>query len=368
MLDLRLEELPPEMLALLVSDPAALVAKPDAHTWKDVDQRFDTARRQRKAMKRVLDNLREAQHHVKPMVPSCSDRKGRLERLFDDASKCLTDLKEQYKSEDALLRTVEEFQRMLAEQFQTVVSETSKGYEVKGSAELEIRKGSWAPDAEDPAKKVDRPLNDLGFASLELVGNHMVAPFLKKFGRQYLWPDVRDFVVVPYFKKEYEQTVESITWYVLLLPDPNHSRLVRPRRTAAHWLRVCVLQSMFIISAKVFWDLAMAAWWLLNEGFTLRSIIAQCLFYSGTVGAGLYFLFISAVWGFAALIVVAGLIWWCFWFWVTRGGVDLDVQPTTAQWTSLGVMFAASAVAGFLTIARAEPLLPVGSWLGIEEW
>ncbi len=58
-------------------------------------------------------------------------------------------------------------------------------------------------------------LYKIGGPFLDFIGTYIAAPVVKSYGRRYLWPDIRDFIIIPYFQTDYEggdPAEFAITW------------------------------------------------------------------------------------------------------------------------------------------------------------
>ncbi|KZT41424.1 hypothetical protein SISSUDRAFT_307953 [Sistotremastrum suecicum HHB10207 ss-3] len=138
---------------------------------------------------------------------------------------------------------------------------------------------------------------------LDLLGTYIAAPIMKRYGPDYIFPDISDFALVPIFETEITQG------------DPANFKLTFPRRTFLHWLVALIFDVSSFIVCKVISDIAGFVSWIAD--FSIPRIQFPLLSWTSwaVFSAVRLTLFSMAVfWGATGFFVPGLLLWWTFWY------------------------------------------------------
>lgn len=162
----------------------------------------------------------------------------------------------------------------------------------------------WMSERYTPLKtKIIDALWSYGGPLLDFVGTNFAAPVLKSYGKRFIWPDLRDFVVIPYFKSDYVGC------------DPKDFSLQFPQRSVIHWITALLVNLILLISPKLLWDTARFVEWVANFSVT-RQQSRLTSWFSWMMFRGAIWLFISGSFfvAVAGFLIIAALLWWSAWY------------------------------------------------------
>jgi hypothetical protein len=191
---------------------------------------------------------------------------------------------------------------------------------------------SWMAERYTPLKtKLVDALWDYGGPLIDFIGTNFAAPVLKSYGRRYIWPDLRDFVVIPYFKTDYEGG------------DPKTFRLEFPRRSITHWSVILAVDCSLFTVAKLLWDTSKLVKWV--AAFSL-SIPQHRLttWFSWIMFRSASFLLITGAISIAvaAFSIITALLWWLTWYF--KLGQTGESRQFLLGWSAVGSSLIASFV------------------------
>jgi hypothetical protein len=151
--------------------------------------------------------------------------------------------------------------------------------------------------------KFNEALWRFGGPLLDFIGTYIAAPVVKSYGRRYMWPDIRDFIIIPYFKTDYNGG------------DPSTFRLSLPQRSIIHWVTVLLVDFGLFVVAKLALDTARLVYWIAE--FSIANInghpgkwITWATFKLSIFMLCCITLFLC----FSGFSIIAALLWWLMWF------------------------------------------------------
>jgi hypothetical protein len=202
----------------------------------------------------------------------------------------------------------------------------------------------WMAERYTPLKtKLVDALWDYGGPLIDFIGTNFAAPVLKSYGRRYIWPDLRDFVVIPYFKSDYEGG------------DPKDFRLTFPRRSLTHWGIALMVDCSLFTLAKLLWDTANLVQWVAAFGLSrpqhrLATWFSWIMFRS----ASLFLITGAFSVAVAAFSIIAAVLWWLTWYLkFTQTG---ESRPFLVGWRSVGSSLIALFVLYVWWVINTPPL------------
>lgn len=202
----------------------------------------------------------------------------------------------------------------------------------------------WMAERYTPLKtKVVDALWNYGGPLIDFIGTNFAAPVLKSYGKQYIWPDLRDFVVIPYFKSDYEGG------------DPKDFRLTIPKRSITHWCIALAVDCTLFTFAKLFWDIANLV--ELTASFSLsQSQYRLAKWFSWVMFRGAYFLFVTgslslAIAGFS---IITAVLWWLTWYLsLNQAG---ETKPFLIGWSAVSSILVGSFTMYVWWVVKTPPL------------
>ena len=202
----------------------------------------------------------------------------------------------------------------------------------------------WMAEHYTPLKtKLVDALWNYGGPLIDFIGTNFAAPVLKSYGRKYIWPDLRDFVVIPYFKSDYEGG------------DPKDFRLTFPRRSFTHWITALAVDCSLFTIGKILWDTAnliewIAAFSLSRPHHLLTSWFSWIMFRS----ASFLLMFGAFSVALAAFSIIAAVFWWLTWYLTLRQNVES--KPYIVGWGAIGSSLIASFILYVWWVISTPPL------------
>jgi len=202
----------------------------------------------------------------------------------------------------------------------------------------------WMAERYTPLKtKLVDALWNYGGPLIDFIGTNFAAPVLKSYGKRYIWPDLRDFVVIPYFKADYEGV------------DPKEFRLVFPRRSFMHWCTALTVDCALFSVAKLMWDTASLVEWI--AGFSLsRPQYKVTAWFSWVMFRGASFLLVTASLfvASAGFSIIAAVLWWLTWYLSLKR--DGESRPFLLGWSAVVSFLTASFVLYVWWVIITPPL------------
>lgn len=138
---------------------------------------------------------------------------------------------------------------------------------------------------------------------LDLLGTYIVAPIMKRYGPDYIFPDISDFALTPVFETE------------ITRGDPETFKLTFPRRTFLHWLVALVFDVSSFVMCKFIADIAGFVSWIgafsiPRIQFPLLSWFSWAVFGAVKINLGI----LAVFWGATGFVVPGLLLWWTYWY------------------------------------------------------
>lgn len=245
---------------------------------------------------------------------------------------------------DNVLQRVESLHTDVMDQFQSAFSETSDAYSevhlllavhiICSTSTLQLQIISLMAELYVPLRiKVIGFLWQVGGPTLDYIGTYIAAPVVKTYGKKYLWPDIRDFIVRPYFQTDYDGG------------DPMEFRLTFPRRSFSHWVCAITFDCALFVFSKLSWDIA----WALFCWSVISNWYYTCICLSMMCGI------LSIFSGLSGVGVIAAVLWWFMWY-LTPTAYTNGSKAIVMGWGAVSILLMCTIAAFTIWVTLSAPL------------